>query len=99
MTDRRCAMASELRYDFYMWRLIRLTLVGLALGLFATVSAAGQINGVPASVTSIGFCGHRNKISGGPPSINSLVPNGVGSRRALFHETDRFCKPPFFLYS
>ena len=88
-------MASELRYDFYMRRLIRLTLVGLALGLFATVSAAGQINGVPASVTSIGFGGHGSKISGVPPSITSLGPNGFGSRSPFFNEPTCCINPLF----
>src|SRR5438876_10041327 len=95
MSDRRCAMASELRYDFYMRRLIRLTLVGLALGLFATVSAAGQINGVPASVTSIGFGGHGNKISGVPPSITSLGANGFGARSPFFNEPTCCINPLF----
>jgi hypothetical protein len=92
-------MASELRYDFYMWRLIQLTLVGLALGLFATVSAAGQINGVPASVTSIGFGGHGNKISGVPPNITSLGPNGFGSRSPFFNEPTCCINPLFPLNS
>src|SRR2546421_11930037 len=95
MSDRRCAMASELSYDFYMRRLIRLTLVGLALGLFATFSAAGKIKGVPASVTSIGFGGHGNKISGVPPSITSLGPNGFGSRSPFFNEPTCCINPLF----
>ena len=73
-------MTSELRYDFHMWRLIRLTVAGFAVALFATVSVTAQINGVPASVTSIGFGGHGNKISGVPPGVTSLGPHGFGSR-------------------
>jgi hypothetical protein len=99
MSDRRCAVAAELGYDFYMWPLIRLIVVGFALGLFATVSAAGQINGVPASVTSIGFGGHGSKISGVPPSITSLGPNGFGPRSLFFNEPACCINPLFPLNS
>jgi len=95
MSDRRCAVAAELGYDFYMWRLIRFIVVGFALGLFASVSAAGQINGVPASVTSIGFGGRGSKISGVPPSITSLGPNGFGSRSPFFNEPTCCINPLF----
>ena len=88
-------MAAELGYDFYMWRLMRLIVVGFTLALFATVSAAGQINGVPASVTSIGFGGHGSKISGVPPSITSLGPNGFGSRSPFFNEPTCCINPLF----
>jgi hypothetical protein len=88
-------MASKLRYDFYMPRLIRLTVAGFAVGLLATLSMAAQINGVPASVTSIGFGGHGNKISGVPPSVTSLGPNGFGSRSPFFNEP-RCCINPLF---
>ena len=88
-------MTSELRYDFYMWQLIRLTVAGFALGMFATLTAAAQINGVPASVTSIGFGGHGSKISGVPPSITSLGPNGFGSRSPFFSEPTCCINPLF----
>src|SRR6267142_1243590 len=99
MSDGRCAMTSELRYDFYMRWLIRLTVLGLGLGLFATLSVVAQINGVPASVTSIGFGGHGNKISGVPPSITSLGPNGFGSRSPFFNEPTCCINPLFPLNS
>jgi len=92
-------MTSELRYDFYMRWLIRLTVLGLGLGLFATLSVAAQINGVPASVTSIGFGGHGHKISGVPPSITSLGPNGFGSRSPFFNEPTCCINPLFPLNS
>jgi hypothetical protein len=88
-------MASKLRYDFYMSRLIRLTVAGFAVGLLATLSMAAQINGVPASVTSIGFGGHGNKISGVPPSVTSLGPNGFGSRSPFFNEPTCCINPLF----
>lgn len=88
-------MTSELRYDFYMWRLIRLTVAGFAVALFATLSVTAQINGVPASVTSIGFGGHGNTISGVPPSVTSLGPHGFGSRSPFFNEPTCCINPLF----
>ncbi len=88
-------MTSKLRYDFCMWWLIRLTVAGFALGMFATLSMAAQINGVPASVTSIGFGGHRNRISGVPPSVTSLGTNGFGSRSPFFNEPTCCINPLF----
>ena len=87
-------MPSKLRYDLYVSRLIRLTVAGFAVGL-ATLSLAAQINGVPASVTSIGFGGHGNKISGVPPSVTSLGPNGFGSRSPFFNEPTCCINPLF----
>src|SRR5881392_2313443 len=92
-------MTSELRYDFYMWRLIRLTVAGFALGMFASFPTAAQINGVPASVTSIGFGGHGNKISGVPASVTSLGPHGLGSRSPFFNEPTCCINPLFPLNS
>jgi hypothetical protein len=91
-------MPSKLRYDFDMLRLIRLTVAGFALGV-TTLSMAAQINGVPASVTSIGFGGHGNKISGVPPSVTSLGPNGFGSRSPFFNEPTCCINPLFPLNS
>jgi hypothetical protein len=91
-------MPSKLRYDFHMLRPIRLTVAGFALGL-TTLSMAAQINGVPASVTSIGFGGHGNKISGVPPSVTSLGPNGFGSRSPFFNEPTCCINPLFPLNS
>src|SRR5882724_8375429 len=88
-------MTSKLRYDFCMWWLIRLTVAGFALGMFATLSMAAQINGVPASVTSIGFGGHGNTMSGVPPSVTSLGTNGFGSRSPFFNEPTCCINPLF----
>ncbi len=46
--------------------------------LFFAYSASAQINGTPASVTSPGFGGQRGRISGVPPSVTSLGPEGFG---------------------
>ena len=73
-------MDRELRYDAGMKRLILAT-VGV-FGLVLVPALAAQINGVPASVTSIGFGGHFNQPQGIPASVTSigplgLVPNGT----------------------
>jgi hypothetical protein len=50
-------------------------LLGAAFGvLYLVCSAAAQINGMPASVTSPGFGGHQ--VNGVPPSVTSLGPRG-----------------------
>jgi hypothetical protein len=53
-------------------------LSSLLLAFFAAIClpVQAQINGVPASVTSIGFGGRL--INGVPPSVTSLGPNGYG---------------------
>jgi hypothetical protein len=88
-------MGLELGYHSYMSRLSRLMVAGLASGLLVTVSMAAQINGVPASVTSIGFGGQGAKISGVPASVTSLGPNGFGSRSPFFNEP-ACCINPLF---
>jgi hypothetical protein len=88
-------MTLELGYDSYMSRLFRLMVAGFAAGLLATASMSAQINGVPASVTSIGFGGHGNKISGVPASVTSLGPNGFGSRSPFFNEPTCCINPLF----
>ncbi len=49
----------------------------LALVLAACIPVAAQVNGVPPSVTSIGFGG--KPINGVAPSVTSLGPNGYGN--------------------
>ena len=53
----------------------------LLLILFAAVGwpVQAQINGVPASVTSLGFGGSANPTPGVRASVTSLGPNGYGS--------------------
>jgi len=53
-----------------------------ALFLFVlafTAAATAQINGVPASVTSIGFGGRGNMTPGVPASVTSLGPHGFSN--------------------
>jgi hypothetical protein len=53
----------------------------LALCLAAIcLPAFSQINGVPASVTSLGFGGNRNPAPGVPASVTSLGRNGYGNQ-------------------
>src|SRR5438445_4377149 len=75
-------MPRKLEYDFLVQRLNRATAAGFARLVFAfifltfllTSTAAAQINGMPASVTSPGFGGRQ--INGVPPSVTSLGPRG-----------------------
>jgi hypothetical protein len=68
-------------YHFDMHRLISARdasfVVFVLLAFFFFVPAlSAQINGVPASVTSIGFGGHHDRMPGVPASVTSLGPNG-----------------------
>jgi hypothetical protein len=51
----------------------------LALLLAAGVPVAAQVNGIPPSVTSIGFGGSQNPAPGVRPGVTSLGPNGYGN--------------------
>ncbi len=62
----------------------------LAFALAAGLPVHAQVNGVPPSVTSIGFGGRL--INGIPPSVTSLGPNGYGSLPFF-----RGCCESFFL--
>ncbi len=67
-------MSANLGYHFLMKRA---TVAGLVVICLALVSNGfGQINGVPASVTSIGFGGHSGA-HGVPPSVTSIGPKGL----------------------
>jgi hypothetical protein len=85
-------MASELGYDVGMRRLLCATVAGLALVLAPALLA--QINGVPASVTSIGFGGHFNQPQGIPPSVTSIGPLGLVPGSTFFPQT--CCINPLF---
>ena len=75
-------MPRKLEYDFPVQRLNRATGAGFALlafaasflGLMLSTTAAAQVNGMPASVTSPGFGGRQ--VNGTPPSVTSLGPRG-----------------------
>ena len=77
-------MSSELRYDQGMRSLIAATVAGLALML--SPLALAQINGVPASVSSIGFGGHFNAPPGVPASVTSIGPMGLTSNHVFFNQ-------------
>ena len=67
-------MTTNLGYHLLMKRA---TVVGLVVLFVAMAPAAfGQINGVPASVTSIGFGGHPGP-HGVPPSVTSIGTKGL----------------------
>src|ERR1022692_850131 len=67
----------------------------LLLILFAAVGwpVQAQINGVPASITSLGFGGSNNPTPGVRASVTSLGPNGYGNSRPIFGD----CCANFFL--
>src|SRR3989442_12297974 len=70
-------MDTELEHSSFVRRLISAAAI-LALSTFIFLPAASaQINGVPASVTSIGFGGNFYRAPGPPASVTSL---GVGGR-------------------
>jgi hypothetical protein len=50
----------------------------------ACLPVQAQINGVPASVTSLGFGGSNNPNPGVRASVTSLGPNGYGNSRPAF---------------
>lgn len=50
----------------------------------ASLPAHSQINGVPASVTSLGFGGRFNPTPGVRASVTSLGPNGYGNSWPIF---------------
>ena len=74
-------MLFKLGYDSYVMRLNSATVAALALVLgglvFSLPTVSAQINGTPASVTSINSGGHLNSTPGVPASITSLGPRGV----------------------
>jgi hypothetical protein len=56
----------------------------LVFSVVACLPAQGQIHGVPASVTSLGFGGSDNPNPGVRASVTSLGPNGYGNSRPVF---------------
>jgi hypothetical protein len=92
-------MVCKLGYDSYVKRLNSATVAALALvvgGWISLVPAANaQINGTPASVTSINFGGHLNSTPGVPASITSLGTNGIQPRNP-FPNQPPCCINPLF---
>lgn len=83
-------MVSKLGYDSHVKRLNSATVAALVLVLgglvFLVPCARAQINGTPASVTSINSGGHLNSTPGVPASITSLGPNGLQPRNPGFNQ-------------
>jgi hypothetical protein len=91
-------MVSKLGYDSNVNRLNSATVAALAVGLiFLTLApaASAQINGTPASVTSINSGGHLNSAPGVPASITSIGPNGIQPRNP-FPNQPGCCINPLF---
>ncbi len=83
---------SELGYDGFMKRALPALIAGFALILIP--GALAQINGVPASVSSIGFGGHFNS-PGVPASVTSIGPRGIVPNHQFF-VTPNCCINPLF---
>lgn len=62
--------------------LVSLSAVLVAIVVFPV--AQGQINGVPASVTSLGFGGNMSPTPGVPASVTSLGPRGYGNSPPIY---------------
>ena len=75
-------MPTDLQYHYGMRGLIAAVVAGFALML--APAAMAQINGVPASVSSIGFGGHFNTPPGVPASVTSIGPLGLTSNHVFF---------------
>jgi hypothetical protein len=95
-------MAGKLEYHSFVSRLNPATVAALPLVLSVAVfvgavhpAALAQINGVPASVTSINFGGHLNSTPGVPASVTSLGPNGFQLRNS-FTTQPTCCISPLF---
>jgi hypothetical protein len=56
----------------------------VVFSITACLPVQAQINGVPASVTSLGFGGSNNPNPGVRASVTSLGPNGYGNSRPVF---------------
>lgn len=106
-------MTRESEYHFGTRRLswVFAAILVFPTALIFSPAASAQINGVPASVTSIGFGGHFDRAPGvpasitslgfgssvfGPPaSITALGPNGIQSANQFFNEPNCCINPLF----
>ncbi len=92
-------MAVKLGYDAGVKRLNPATVAALVLFLSGASclapSASAQINGTPASVTSINSGARLNSTPGVPASITSLGPNGLQPRNP-FPNQPACCINPLF---
>ncbi len=92
-------MVSKLGYDSYVKRLnsamVAAILVGGSISAVLVPASSAQINGTPASVTSINSGGHFNSAPGVPASITSLGPSGLQPRNP-FPNQPGCCINPLF---
>ena len=91
-------MTANLGYHLFMRRLNRALGAGfgvLCLVLLVAQVGFAQINGVPASVTSIGFGGHPGP-HGVPPSVTSIGPKGLVPNNTQFPLPGTCCINPLF---
>ncbi|PYX18689.1 MAG: hypothetical protein DMG87_13790, partial [Acidobacteria bacterium] len=73
-------MDTELEHSSFLRQLISAATI-FAFSVFIFLPAASaQINGVPASVTSIGFGGNFDRAPGPPASVTSLGFGGQSGR-------------------
>jgi hypothetical protein len=92
-------MVSKLGYDLIVKGLNSATVAVILAGgliLLALVPASpAQINGTPASVTSINSGGHLNSTPGVPASITSLGPNGLQPKNPFSNQSPCCINPLF----
>ncbi len=94
--EREGVVTANLGYHLLMKRLQWATVAGFAVLCVALVPAGfAQINGVPASVTSIGFGGHAGP-HGVPPSVTSIGPKGLVPNNTQFPLPGTCCMNPLF---
>jgi hypothetical protein len=72
------------------FRLLFVVVSGLALASVGAPAVSGQIHGVPASVTSMGFGGSHSRTPGVAASVTSLGPNGFRGGRTRFGNFNGF---------
>lgn len=94
-----CARVAKLEYDCSVERLNSATVAALALMfaalIFFSTPVVAQINGTPASVTSINSGGHFNSAPGVPASVTSLGLNGDQPRNQFLTQP-ACCTNPLF---
>jgi hypothetical protein len=73
-------------------RLVKRSILAIVavFGLALVPVLSAQINGVPASVTSIGFGGNFSRPPGVPPSVTSIGPAGLVPNRTFITQNPYF---------
>jgi len=88
-------MKGKVGYHRFMKRVVVAVFGALCAVLLLPPMAAAQINGVPSSVTSIGFGGHAGP-QGVPPSVTSIGPRGLVPNNSQVPFTGGCCINPLF---